>query len=57
MALHRQARTQILGALTPANTTLLGSVVSQLAVAPQPIRAPPPRSSMRRCRRARSNPS
>ena len=36
MALHQQARTQILGALTPANKTLLGSVVSQLAVAPQP---------------------
>ncbi len=35
-ALHQQARTQILGALTPANKTLLGSVVSQLAVAPQP---------------------
>jgi len=35
-ALRQQARTQMLGALTPANKTLLASVVSQLAVAPQP---------------------
>lgn len=36
MQLHEQARAAILGALTPANKALLGTVVSELAVAATP---------------------
>jgi len=37
--IHQQARSQILGALTPAHRALLANVVGQLAVAPNPDRA------------------